>query len=150
MSAIEPNRSSSLFSCCAKKAPDKTGAREEQGRDQPSGTDQKPLPEEAFYIAGYRRSEVCAGPSDSGSMADGWSGRADSRGEHGGNHDAHCCRLPVHGALLFDEDHLHIRRGGTRSTVTDITLLSIGVSLPVAMIRSRRSDSDIFLRSNNQ
>jgi hypothetical protein len=116
-----------------KKSPDRSRGQGGGSRKGSAlGMDQKPLPEEAFNIARYRRSEVCAGPSDGGDIACGWFCRPDSRGEHGGNHDAHCCRLHVHGALLFDEDRLNIRRGSTRSTVTDITRLSIGASLPVA------------------
>ena len=62
-----------------------------------------PLPEEAFDVA-YRRNNVCAGPTDSRSIADSWYRSPDRCGEHGGNHDAHCSSLHVHGALLFDED----------------------------------------------
>ena len=82
----------------SKKAPTEFGAKvEEQGKGS------TPLPEETFDIA-YRRNNVCAGPTDSRSIANSWYGCPDSRGEHGGNHDAHCCSLHVHGALLFDED----------------------------------------------
>ena len=81
-----------------KKAPTASGrGAEEQGQGS------TPLPEETVDIV-YGRNNVCAGPTDSRSIADSWYGCPDSRGEHGSNHDAHCCSLHVHGALLFDED----------------------------------------------
>lgn len=82
-----------------KNGPGRTGA--EAGRKHAQGS--TPLPEEAFDVAD-RRNNVCAGPADSRSIADSWYRSPDRCGEHGGNHDAHCRRLQVHGALLFDEE----------------------------------------------
>ena len=116
----------------------KNWPRQDRGRGGGRNTQGlTPLPEEAFDVA-YRRNNVCAGPSHSGCITDSWYRSPDRCSELGGNHDAHCRSLHVHGALLCDEVRDQLSGRGIARSVTGITGLANGVELPGVLAVARR------------